>query len=54
MSVTQNSFAGVHGYYVGNTSAAYLAVAQKIASRATANCKILTLIYDHGLWYFQQ
>jgi cysteine synthase len=54
MIVTQNSFAGTHGHYVGNTSAACLAVAREIAGRATTKRKILTLIYDHGLWYFQQ
>jgi cysteine synthase len=53
MIAAQNSFAGTHGHYVGNTSAACLAVAREIAGRATARRKILTLMYDHGLWYFQ-
>lgn len=51
MIATQNSFAVTHGHYVGNTSAACLAVAREIAGRATAKRKILTLMYDHGLWY---
>ncbi len=54
MIATQNSFAGTHGHYVGNTSAACLAVAREIAGRATAKRKILTMMYDHGLWYFKQ
>jgi cysteine synthase len=54
MIATQNNFAGTHGHYVGNTSAACLSVAREIAGRATTKNKILTLMYDHGLWYFQQ
>lgn len=51
MIATQNSFATTHGYFVGNTSAACLAATKQITARATAKCKILTLIYDYGLWY---
>lgn len=54
MLATQNSFAGSHGHYVGNTSAACLAAARALAGTASASRKILTLMYDHGLWYFQQ
>lgn len=54
MIATQNSFAGTHGHFFGNTSAACLAVAREIVDRATVKHKIITLMYDHGLWYFQQ
>jgi cysteine synthase len=53
MLATQNSFAGTHGYFVGNTSAACLAVARQVAGRAHPTRKILTLMYDHGLWYIK-
>ena len=53
MLATQNAFAGSHGHFVGNTSAACLFAARRIAGRTTATCKVLTVIYDHGLWYFQ-
>ncbi|SFM70031.1 pyridoxal-phosphate dependent enzyme [Rugamonas rubra] len=54
MIAAQNAFAGAHGYFIGNTSAACFAVARKIAGCATNSRKILSLIYDHGLWYFRQ
>jgi cysteine synthase len=54
MIATQNNFAARYGHFVGNTSAACLAAARKIADRATASRKIVTLIYDHGLWYLQR
>lgn len=47
----QREFSQTHGYFIGNTSAACLAVARKIAQPACAHRKVLALIYDHGLWY---
>jgi len=47
----QQRFAKRHGWMVGNTSAACLAVAAKIAARQTGDRKVLSIAYDHALWY---
>ena len=51
MHAAQNAFAATHGYFVGNTSAACLAVAASMIKRTTTRRKILSLVYDHGSWY---
>lgn len=51
MRAAQNRFAAEHGYLVGNTSAACLAVAARIIGTTTGRRKVLTLVYDHGAWY---
>ncbi|MCW5254948.1 pyridoxal-phosphate dependent enzyme [Verminephrobacter aporrectodeae] len=51
MFEAQQRFATAHGYLVGNTSAACLAVALELADRAKGSHKVLTIAYDHGLWY---
>ncbi|AWK88199.1 PLP-dependent cysteine synthase family protein [Azospirillum thermophilum] len=53
MAATQREFAARTGYFVGNSSAACLHVAQSLSHRATKTHKILAIIYDHGLWYFK-
>lgn len=47
----QQRFAKRHGWMVGNTSAACLAVAADMAARRSDGRKVLTIAYDHGLWY---
>lgn len=47
----QRQFATTHGYYVGNTAAACLSVAHSLAPGVSEKHKVLTMIYDHGLWY---
>lgn len=51
MLTTQKRFAAMHGYFVGNTSAACIAVASALAVRTPTSHKVLTIAYDHGLWY---
>lgn len=51
MLATQQRFAAIHGYFVGNSSAACIAVASALADRMPASHKVLTIAYDHGLWY---
>ena len=51
MLATQQRFAATHGYFVGNTSAACISVASALANRMPASHKVLTIAYDHGLWY---
>ncbi len=51
MLATQQRFAAIHGYFVGNTSAACIAVASALADCMPASHKVLTIAYDHGLWY---
>lgn len=51
MLATQQRYAAKHGYLVGNTSAACIAVASALADRMKASHKVLTIAYDHGLWY---
>ena len=38
------------GQFVGNTSAACV-VASRIIEKENPNIPVLTMIYDHGLWY---
>lgn len=51
MLATQKRFATMHGYLVGNTSAACISVASALAVSLPASHKVLTIAYDHGLWY---
>lgn len=51
MLATQRQFAAMHGYFVGNTSAACISVARDLIGRASKPHKIFTIAYDHGLWY---
>ena len=51
MLATQQSFAARYGYFFGNTSAACISVASTLAARRPASHKVLTIAYDHGLWY---
>lgn len=47
----QNAFARRTGFLIGNTAAACLAVASKYAANLPEDHKVLTIMYDHGLWY---
>jgi cysteine synthase len=49
----QKDFINDHGYMIGNTSAACLKVAQEANAeiKNKASHKVLTLAYDHALWY---
>lgn len=51
MLYAQRQFATKHGFFIGNTSAACASVAASIQSRTSRHHKILTIAYDHGLWY---
>ena len=53
MLICQRGFARSHGYFVGNTAAACLLVAQELAAKTDETRKVLTLLYDHGLWYLK-
>jgi cysteine synthase len=53
MLICQREFARSHGYFVGNTAAACLLVAQELAPKTDETHKVLTLLYDHGLWYLK-
>ena len=46
----QKNFAKKHGQLIGNTSAACLHAA-RVIEQENKNIPILTIIYDHGLWY---
>lgn len=48
---TQRLLSTRTGYFVGNTSAACLQVALRRSFSVNPHHKILTMIYDHGLWY---
>lgn len=48
---TRRSFARGSGFLAGNTAAACLSVANTLAQNATDNHKVLSILYDHGLWY---
>lgn len=43
--------AAKYGYFVGNTSAACLAMAHELRATLDAKTAILSMAYDHGLWY---
>ncbi len=47
----RKAFARNSGFLVGNTAAACLTVASSLARAATSDHKILSILYDHGLWY---
>jgi cysteine synthase len=47
----QLAFAQRTGYLVGNTTSACLSVAIPIATTMPVDQKVLSVIYDHGLWY---
>ncbi|MGV3655377.1 MAG: PLP-dependent cysteine synthase family protein [Noviherbaspirillum sp.] len=51
MTDTQRQFAAMRGYFIGNSSAACLFAARKIMPRKPGSHKILTIFYDHGMWY---
>jgi cysteine synthase len=51
MLATQSRFAIQHGYFVGHTSAACIAAAQKVKVYRNNRHKVFTIAYDHGLWY---
>lgn len=46
----QKYIAKTLGHLIGNTSAACI-VASRIIERENKNTPVLTMIYDHGLWY---
>ena len=48
---TQRWFATKRGFALGLTSAACLSVARSQARRISPGHVVLTLAYDHGLWY---
>jgi cysteine synthase len=47
----QLAFAQYTGYLLGNTTSACLSVAIPKAATMPADQKVLSVIYDHGLWY---
>lgn len=47
----QRLFAAKSGYFIGNTSAACLHVAQLRSNGGSSKHKVLTIFYDHALWY---
>ncbi|MEA3124874.1 MAG: hypothetical protein QOD67_1893 [Caballeronia sp.] len=47
----QHAFAQRTGYLVGKTTSACSSVAIPIAATMPADQKVLSVIYDHGLWY---
>jgi cysteine synthase len=47
----QQAFVKRTGFFIGNTTAACLAVAGTLAAALPAHHKVLTIMYDHGLWY---
>ncbi|WGS50533.1 pyridoxal-phosphate dependent enzyme [Paraburkholderia sp. D15] len=47
----RKSFARIHGLLPGNTAAACLSVARELAHDAGDTHKVLSILYDHGLWY---
>lgn len=51
MLVMKWHLAAKYGYFVGNTSAACLAVAHQIRQKRDDKSAVLTIAYDHGLWY---
>lgn len=50
MTVTRRETARRSGYYVGNSAAACLAAARDFVDGRRDHA-VLTIIYDHGLWY---
>lgn len=51
MLATKQRIAATQGYIVGNTSAACLAAASALTVQLPKSHKVLTIAYDHGLWY---
>ena len=51
MIETRKAFARTSGFLAGNTSAACLTVADALMHRANNDHKVLSIMYDHGLWY---
>ncbi|WP_438395148.1 PLP-dependent cysteine synthase family protein [Caballeronia sp. DA-9] len=51
VAAAKSDFARRTGFLVGNTTAACLSVAMPLAATMRADSKVLTLVYDHGLWY---
>ncbi|GLQ51648.1 PLP-dependent cysteine synthase family protein [Dyella flava] len=48
---TRRWFCQRSGYFIGNTTAACLTVARRLAERMSDDQKVVMLFYDHGLWY---
>jgi cysteine synthase len=48
---TRKTFARTSGFLVGNTAAACLTVANEMAQDVAHDRKVLSILYDHGLWY---
>lgn len=46
----KTEFLKKYGYFIGNSSAACFFVSQKLICQGLEN-KVLTFVYDHGLWY---
>jgi cysteine synthase len=49
--VAQHAFGKRTGFFVGNTTAACLAVAETLADSSSEHHAVLTILYDHGHWY---
>jgi cysteine synthase len=47
----QRAFGQRTGFFVGNTTAACLAIAVPLAAALPNDHKVLAIVYDHGLWY---
>ncbi|WJF90035.1 pyridoxal-phosphate dependent enzyme [Paraburkholderia bonniea] len=50
---TRQTLARTLGFIAGNTAAACLTVAHTLARSASCEHKVLSLMYDHGLWYLR-
>lgn len=51
MVETQRQLAKNRGYFIGNTAAACLHVANSRSHQTSATHKMLVIFYDHALWY---
>lgn len=48
---TQSELSKMRGLFVGNTTGACMHVAIQLCASQQADHKVLTVVYDHGLWY---
>lgn len=51
MLAARRRIASQSGYFIGNSSAACLAAAERLVATEQSGHKVLVVIYDHGLWY---
>ncbi len=48
---TQSTISKTRGLFVGNTTGACMHIATQLCTPPQADHKVLTVVYDHGLWY---